>query len=178
MIDKETGEITGEVNLTQPVTMGFPHTPTAVYQEGNPPFLRTPYNYDMSKASDETGLACHDKTRTQQQFKEETDINTIVDRFGITGEMPKDVRVPVEQDYWELSDYQAALNQVNAGREAFMELPAKIRAEFDNDPGKLIAFISDDTNREKAKKMGILVPEKPIEKPPEPVTVRVVKEDT
>lgn len=52
------------------------------------PFLRTPYNYDMNAAGDESGLRCEDATRAQQQFKEESDINTIVARFGLTGEMP------------------------------------------------------------------------------------------
>ena len=41
------------------------------------PFLRTPYNYDTVAASNESGLGCEDPTLTQQQFAEESDINTI-----------------------------------------------------------------------------------------------------
>ena len=35
------------------------------------PFLRTPYNYSMEKASDATGLRCEDAHLAQQQFAEE-----------------------------------------------------------------------------------------------------------
>ena len=51
-------------------------------------FLRTPYNYDVDEVSAETGLACFDESLTQQQFKEESDINEIVRRFGLTGQTP------------------------------------------------------------------------------------------
>ena len=55
-------------------------------QERKVPFLRTPYNYDVDKVSDETGLSCPEVTLAQQNFKDETDINYIVRQFGITGE--------------------------------------------------------------------------------------------
>lgn len=123
-------------------------------------FLRTAYNYDMDAASDETGLECKDPTRAQQHFKEETDINTIVERFGITGELPKDLRVPINRDVWEIQDLKGAMNIVNEAREAFMQMPAKVRTTFDNDPAKFVDFVSDEDNRAKAEKLGILVERK------------------
>ena len=69
-----------------------------------------------------------------------------------------------------VKNFQEALNVINSARESFMELPAEVRAEFDNDPGRFMDFVSDDTNREKAKKLGIVV-DKP--KPVEPAPVRV-----
>jgi len=139
------------------------------------PFLRTPYNYDMNKASNETALHCEDATRAQQQFKDETDINVIVERFGLTGEIPKDVRTPTNEEFWEIQNFQGALNQINAAREAFMQMPAKIRAEFDNDAGKFIDFVSDEDNRTRAEKLGIITKKEPI---PETPPTRVVVVDT
>ena len=52
------------------------------------PFVRSPYNYDMSAVSDETGLCCEDESLAIQSAKEDADINTIVRRFGLTGELP------------------------------------------------------------------------------------------
>lgn len=171
-IDKETGEITVSDSA---VTMGeIPHTPGEVYQKGV--FLRTENNYNMDLISEQTGLKCEDATKAQQQFKDETDINVIVERFGITGELPKDVRAPAETDFWEVSNYQEALNQVTRAREAFMEMPAKIREEFNNDPGEFLAFVHNDKNKERAKEMGILVPEKEAPKEPAPQRVIVVQE--
>lgn len=137
-------------------------------------FLRTPYNYDRNAASDASGLLCADPTRTQQHFRDEVDINTIVERFGLTGELPSDVRVPVNGDFTEaVTDYQTALNLVIQADDAFMQLPAAVRERFANDPGRLVEFVSDDANREEARKLGLLVPEKA---PPEPMAVRVVPE--
>jgi len=130
------------------------------------PFLRTPYNYDMNEASNDTGLLCLDKTMAQQQFKDECDINTIVERFGITGELPQNLKTPSTNDFWEISNYQEALNQVNAGREAFMQMPAKIRTEFDNDPGRFLEFVHDPDNRARAEKLGLIVPKEEVKKEP------------
>lgn len=135
-------------------------------------FLRTPYNYDTDRVSDETGLDCGPETKTQQQFKDEVDINTIVERFNVTGEMPEMQNFPTEQDFEEAFDFQTSMNVIVAARESFMEMPAKTRARFNNDPQKFMEFIHDGENADEAIKMGLAIkrpePEKkPEEKPPE-----------
>lgn len=129
-----------------------------------PPFLRSSYNYSTEMASVQTGLACTaEEGKTQQQFKEETDINTIVERFGLTGHLPENPRMPLSgEDFTEgITDFQTAMNAVRQAEEAFMEFPAHIRAEFENNPQKMIAFLENDKNKEKALEMGL------IPKPPE-----------
>lgn len=121
-----------------------------------PPFLRTAYNYDMNKAGDESALECKDQTLTQQQFLEETDINTIVRRFGLTGELPTDFREPQYGDYTGIFDYQTAMNAVRQADETFMEMPANIRARFHNNPQELLEFLDDDDNRQEAIKLGLV----------------------
>uniref|UniRef100_UPI004048CFD7 hypothetical protein n=3 Tax=Bacteria TaxID=2 RepID=UPI004048CFD7 len=51
-------------------------------------FIRNPYNYDTNLASEESALYCEDGSRAKQSFKEECDINTIVKRFSVTGQVP------------------------------------------------------------------------------------------
>lgn len=138
-------------------------------------FVRSPYNYDMNAASDASGLFCPEPTLTQQQFREDSDINTIVERFGLTGQLPSDVKVPMEGDFADVVDFQSALNIVRASEEAFMEMPASVRERFDNNPGKLLAFVHDPANRAEAEKLGIVVPRE-TPKVPDPVLVRVVPE--
>lgn len=128
--------------------------------------LRTPFNYDRDAVSLATGLACGDPTRAQQNFKEETDINTIVRRFGLTGQLPDNVRVPTYGDFDQVNDFQTALNAVHQAEDAFMALPAALRAEFQNDPQQLLEFVANPDNRSKAVKLG-LIPEPP-PKGPEP----------
>jgi phage internal scaffolding protein len=120
------------------------------------PFLRTPYNYDVDKVSDETGLACPDPSLAQQNFKDESDINYIVRQFGLTGELPGQTISPQYGDFTGVLDYHSAVNAVLAAQDEFMDLPAQMRARFDNDPAKLIDFLGNEENREEAIKLGLV----------------------
>lgn len=141
-------------------------------------FVRNPYNYDVEAASDESGINCQEyvtedgeivktPSLTKQSFAEEVDINTIVRRFGLTGQLPENVRAPTYADFEEVVDYQTALNAVLAAQSAFMELPANVRERFGNDPQKFVEFTSDDNNKDEARRLGLLMPgDEPVVKPP------------
>lgn len=120
-------------------------------------FLRTPYNYDTMEVSNESALTCKDPSLAQQSAKEESDINTIVRRFGLTGELPNGVRAPQYGDFTDAVDYHSALNAVRAADAAFLQLPADLRARFNNDAGAFVDFCSNAENREEAKKLGLIV---------------------
>lgn len=123
-----------------------------------PPFVRNPYNYDVDQASDDAALICEDASMTVQSEAEDADINTIVKRFGLTGQLPTDVRMPVSGDFTGISDYHTAVNTVKAAQLAFMEMPADVRKRFNHDPANLIAFMEDPSNRDEAVKLGLVVP--------------------
>jgi phage internal scaffolding protein len=120
------------------------------------PFLRTPYNYDVDLASEESALTCEDPSLTQQHQKEDADINTIVARFGLTGELPFANRQPRYGDFTAVTDYHSAMNAVRSASEDFMSLPAELRARFHNDPAELIDFLAFDANRDEAIKLGLV----------------------
>lgn len=125
------------------------------------PFLRTPYNYDVDAVSDETGLKCEDPSLAQQHSAEECDINYIVERFGVTGQLPENNRpMPTYGDFTGISDYRAALDAVAAADSAFMNLPAKVRERFDNDPALFVDFCSssDPADRSEAIELGLIPP--------------------
>lgn len=82
------------------------------------------------------------KSRTRQEFKEETDINTIVRRFGVTGQVPVSARVPLNVDFADSVDFREAMNAMVEARESFDVLPAKVRARFHNDPAEFVDFCS------------------------------------
>ena len=124
---------------------------------------RTGYNYDRDAASDESGVDCSkDKGMTQQSFAEEVDINTIVKRFGITGEMPLQYDTPKYGDFEGVFDFQSAMNAVRDAAERFMELPASVRAKFQNDPQQLVEFVADEKNREEAIRIGLIDAKTPV----------------
>lgn len=159
MIDLETGEIVGlnetESDIEKPA-----------------PFIRTRNNYDMDHASRVTGLLCKDPSKAQQHDKEDADINTLVRRFGLTGEVPILDRVPLESDiFHDITDFHSAMNAIRESEATFMSLPADLRKRFNNDPHEFLKFTSDEKNRDEMEKLGLLKP-KPVE--PEPAKVYVV----
>lgn len=132
------------------------------------PFLRTPFNYDREAASNETALECKDPTRAQQSAKEETDINTIVRRFGLTGQLPTNVRAPEYGDFTNITDYRDAIAAIRSAGQSFAQMPANVRARFENDPAKFVDFCMDRNNVDEMKRLGLLVPEafqKPLDLP-------------
>jgi len=122
----------------------------------NAVFLRTPYNYDRDAATNESGLHCEDASLAQQHFKEECDINTILQKFNITGLLPEQPLSPRYGDFTGIGDYHTALNRVIAAQHEFEALPAQIRARFDNDPSNLIEFLENSDNRSEAEELGLI----------------------
>lgn len=115
----------------------------------------------MHAASIESGLKCEDPSLAQQSFKDECDINTIVERFRLTGTVPQLDQLPSYADYEGIFDFHDAMNAVRQANEQFMLLPAKLRARFDNEPQKFLDFCADEDNRDEARKLGLLKPEEP-----------------
>ncbi|WNK14744.1 MAG: internal scaffolding protein [Microvirus sp.] len=121
--------------------------------------FRTGFDGDNDQVSRDTGLFCPpEEGMTQQHFRDECDINKIVERFGLTGELPDNPRMPVYGDFTGVADYQTCLNAVLMADAAFMELPGALRARFHHSPQALLEFCSDDANREEALKLGLLKP--------------------
>lgn len=110
-----------------------------------------------------TGEIIGDAGKTHQHFKEECDINEIVRRFGLTGKLPEDFRPPVSGDFTGVVDFHTAMNAVRGAQEAFMAMPAELRARFGNDPQRLMDFVEDGKNYDEALKLGIVA--KPAEVP-------------
>lgn len=117
--------------------------------------IRSAYNYDGDDVSRETGLVCDVATRTQQQFKEECDINTIVERFGVTGNLPITTVQPLSGDFTEIGTYQEAIEAVRSAEINFMQLPSKVRERFGQDSQKFVDFCINPANLEAVREMGL-----------------------
>lgn len=134
------------------------------------PFVRSPYNYDVDKASIDEGLECKDKSYTIQSQADEADINTIVRRFGLTGQMPVAVRPPEFGDFTEIGDFTDAMNAIKTAQDSFMKMPAEFRFKLNNDPQLFVEFCSDPRNLEEMRKYGLApaVPPPPFVAPTPP----------
>lgn len=138
------------------------------------PLVRTKFNYDMDEASRESALECIQVDqegydgKTQQHFKEESDINTIVNHFIKHGQLPENHRIPEYIDYEGVFDFQSAMNTMMAAEKSFMELPAKLRANFNNSPQEYLEFCTNPANVDEMHKLGLLRPDYKKPEPPAP----------
>lgn len=124
------------------------------------PYLRaSTYDYDTNAAGDETAIECKDKTLTQQHMKDECNINKLVERFVVTGEIPQMNMPPLQGDFTNAPTYQEALNLMVAAKQSFMQQPADVRSRFDNDAGRFVDFCTNESNRDELRRMGLWSPE-------------------
>lgn len=123
-------------------------------------FLRSPYNYDRDVVSRDTGLSCNDKSRTQQQFKDQNDVNVIMKKFAndpfAVDPMVFSRKQARYGDFTGAEDFHATMNRIIAAEEAFMALPSAVRSKFENDPAKLLEFINNSDNYDEAVKLGLI----------------------
>lgn len=99
----------------------------------------------------------YDEPLVKQSFKDEVDVNNIIDKYMRTGVLPE-TRDIVGQylDLINIPDYQSALNTVIQAEEMFDSLPAQVRDRFRNNPQELLDFVADDKNYDEAIKLGLL----------------------
>lgn len=130
------------------------------------PFVRNPYNYDRDLASRESAYVDESgEVLTQQSESAECDINNIVRRFGITGQLPQGARMPTYGDFDQVLDYRSAVEAIQEAEASFMELPGEIRARFHHDPQAFVEFCSNEANRPQLREWGFLAPEPPVAAP-------------
>lgn len=135
------------------------------------PQWKTPYNHDREFESDRTGLYCKDPSLTKQEFKEETDINVILERFTRSGEPPPMVLPEHFMDLTERTNYFDMARQIAVANEKFYLLPAATRAEFQNDPTRWADAVVQAVHlgdREYLAELGIDAPERPQAADPSP----------
>jgi len=99
---------------------------------------------------------CTGVPRTKQAMKAECDINNIMRKFeksGIVDHLSKyDGRYG---QFIGAPEYHEAMNQVAEAAEMFMEIPAKIRKRFNNDPAEFLEFVQNEDNRDELVSMGL-----------------------
>lgn len=91
----------------------------------------------------------------KQEFAEEADLNTIMARYTMTGELPTQI-IGRYVDFSESVDFHQAQDILARAQQQFEALPASIRARFENDPAQFLDFVHDEANLPELEKMGFL----------------------
>jgi phage internal scaffolding protein len=118
-------------------------------------------------------------SKTDKSWKDACDASKIVHRMQQTGICS---HLAAGQgnylDVSEVPDLIGALNQVQSATNAFMSLPAKIRARFENNMVKYVEFLQDPANVEEAIELGLMEVTKKADKGPGGQDVKVKKGDS
>ena len=94
---------------------------------------------------------------THQSFADECNFNAVLARWETTGVIEHvNQAQPQYLDVSALPDYQSALNIVQEAQASFDALPSTLRERFSNNPGSLISFLADPSNRDEAIKLGLV----------------------
>lgn len=130
-------------------------------------FLRSPYNYDTDQASLETAIDHFGDSPTQQQFKDDCNINRIVKQYAAGVQPIGNAAEPLPDGFYDHTTYQEAMNLVRRGQEAFNALSAATRAQFSNDPGAFVDFATNPANLPALREMGLAPQVAPTQNPPQ-----------
>jgi len=100
-----------------------------------------------------------DPSMTIQAAADDCDINVMIARYQKTGSYHGQVSMPSVSaqfgDFVSVPDYHAAMNLLVSANDQFAALPSAVRDRFQNDPARLLDFLSDEKNLEEAVKLGI-----------------------
>lgn len=134
-------------------------------------FDTDPYSTGLEPPEDETS---DDHSQVQHDMAAECDVNEIMKRYQRTNELTHVNNMAAQYgDFSDVLDYKDGVDRINHANALFMELPARIRDMFNNDPAKFIDYATDGNNQEELRKMGLAPP---LPEPPEPQLVKVVPE--
>lgn len=131
-----------------------------------PVYLDKP-NYDADHPTNERGDLCYfEPSPTQQQYRDECDINNIMKGYVHSGLLPVGTTSTARYgDFSDVDDYLSAMLTLNYARDQFNELEANIRRRFNNDPAEFLDFVNNPDNKEEAQKLGLLAAEPPAQQP-------------
>lgn len=96
------------------------------------------------------------KSRTKQAFAKEVNINSIMRKAAKTGVLPVVLGQPMYGDFSNVGDFLAVQLRMQAVEDAFMSLPASIRAKFRNSPADYVDFMVNPANKDEAIKLGLM----------------------
>lgn len=115
------------------------------------------------------GLFCATPSLTQQHFKNDADINTIIARYNRTGylvdPLTQSTRQPLFGDFGDIPDFRDAQTQIALAKERFMALPSDLRKRFNNNAVELLDFLQDSKNLDEAVRLGLVNPPAPVVEP-------------
>lgn len=112
--------------------------------------IRKPYSKRERK-----GIEILDPSMTKQSFKDDSDINNIMNKYQRTGALDYVNKSSPNFGFATSLDLRESLEIINTANEMFNSLPSSIRKKFENDPEKFLDFAQNPDNASEMAEMGL-----------------------
>ncbi len=100
-----------------------------------------------------TKTPIYDDGRTKQSFRDETDINKLLQRAQKTGTISHLNKHEARYGDFSGFDFFEAQLRLTAGREIFDELPSEVRNEFQQSPAAFFKYVNDPANSDRLESL-------------------------
>ncbi len=104
------------------------------------------------------GLEFHEPSLTQQQFKDECEIESLLKAHNLSqvmGIVNNHDRQPLYADVTDIPDFHDAQNHVARATEYFEGLPSDVRSRFNNSLSEFLTTLNNPDAREALTEMGV-----------------------
>lgn len=105
------------------------------------------------------GLEFHEPSLTQQQFKDECEIESLLKAHNLSqvmGIVNNHGQQPLYGDVSDIPDFHDAQNHVARATEYFEGLPSDVRSRFNNSLSEFLTTLNNPNAREALTEMGVL----------------------
>lgn len=105
------------------------------------------------------GLEFHEPSLTQQQFKDECEIESLLKAHNlgqVMGILNNHDQQPLYGDVSEIPDFHVSQNHVARATEYFEGLPSDVRSRFNNSLSEFLTTLNNPDAREALTNMGVL----------------------
>lgn len=92
----------------------------------------------------------------EQDHAKELDINRMRQQHGLPAIPLRGIKGLKYGDFTNFKSFHDCMTRIVKAKEDFMKQPAKIRAKFNNDPGKLVEFLSKPENLKEAVELNLI----------------------
>ena len=105
------------------------------------------------------GLEFHEPSLTQQQFKQDCEIESLLKAHNLSqvmGIMNNHNQQPLYGDVSEIPDFHVSQNHLARATEYFEGLPSDVRSRFNNSLSEFLTTLNNPSAREALTEMGVL----------------------
>lgn len=98
---------------------------------------------------------------TKQADFDRANIHSLLSRFQKSGHIRQVTAQPLQGGIPDVDSFHEAMNIVTTARQSFDALPSQIREKFENNPAKMLQFVSDEKNQSELVALGLAVGSQP-----------------